>query len=87
MGNGIIVLMYIDDCIIVSPSMPDIDSFVTSMQDGAEKFILTNEGDIDKLLGIKITQLNEKRFKISQPFLIKRIISLLNIDQMSLVQK
>ncbi len=61
--------------------MPDIDSFVESMQNGAENFILTDKGDIDKFLGIKITYLGGKRFKISQPFLIERIVSLLNTDQ------
>ncbi len=54
-GNGIIVLTYVDNCIIVRPSMPDIYSFVESMQNGAENFILDNKGDIDKFLGIEIT--------------------------------
>ena len=42
--------------------------------------MLTNEGDIDKFLGIEINHLDENIFKISQPFLIDRIISFLNID-------
>ena len=41
---------------------------------------MTVEGDINKFLGIEVTQLDKKIFKISQPFPIKRIISLLNID-------
>ena len=45
----------------------DINSFVKSMKDGAENFILTDEGDIDKFLGIEITQLDNTRFKICQP--------------------
>ena len=43
-------------------------------------FVLTEEGNINKFLGIEITQLDDKRFKISQPFLIDRIIYFLNID-------
>ena len=42
--------------------------------------MLTDEGDIDKFLEIEIDHLDEKIFKISQPFLIDRIISFLNID-------
>ena len=76
-----IVLTYVDDCIIVGPSMDNIDSFVKSMKNGPEKFILTDEGDIDKFLGIEITHLDDKRFKIAQPFLIDRIVSLLNLNQ------
>ena len=30
-GNGMIILTYVDDCIIVGPSMTQIDSFVKSM--------------------------------------------------------
>ena len=50
------------------------------MKYGSEKFVLTGEGDINKFLGIEMTQLDDKRFKISQPFLINRILSFLNID-------
>ena len=79
-GNGMIILTYVDDCIIIGPSMDKIDAFVRSMQVGPEKFILTDEGNIDKFLGIEITHLDDKRFKISQPFLIDRIVAYLNID-------
>eukprot|EP00957_Ditylum_brightwellii_P094117 7165481-Ditylum_brightwellii.AAC.1 len=61
--------------------MEIIDSFVTSMKEGNENFILSNEGDINKFLGIEITQLDKNRFKISQPYLIDRIVSLLNLNQ------
>ena len=33
--------------------LKDIDAFVTSMKEGDENFILTDEGDIDKFLGIE----------------------------------
>ena len=79
-GNGMIILTYVDDCIIVGPSMDHIDSLVESMKTGKENFVLTDEGDINKFLGIEITQLDDKRFKVSQPFLIDRIVSFLNID-------
>ena len=59
--------------------MKDIDSFVNSMQTGPENFILTDEGDIDKFLGIDIKQLSENKFEISQPFLIERIVNLLGL--------
>ena len=74
-GKGMIILTYVDDCIIVGPSMKDINGFVESMKSGSENFVLTNEGDINKFLGIEIIQLDDKRFNISQPFLIDRIIS------------
>ena len=47
-----IVLMYVDDFIIVGPCMVDINDTVHSMKQGSEKFVLTDEGDMIKLLGI-----------------------------------
>ena len=60
--------------------MENINRFVDSMKNGDEKFVLTDEGDINKFPGIEITQLDDKRFKISQPYLTDRIISFLKID-------
>ena len=75
-----IILTYVDNCIIVGPSMENINRFVDSMKKGDENFVLTDEGDINKFQEIEITQLNDKRFKISQPYLTDRIIYFLNID-------
>ena len=33
-GNGMIILTYVDDCIIVGPSMENINRFVDSMNNG-----------------------------------------------------
>ena len=52
-----------------------------SMKYGPEIFLLNDRGDINKFLSIKTTQLDEKRFKISQPYLIDRIVSFLCIDK------
>ena len=71
--KGMIVLTYVDDCIIVGTEMKKIDSFVESMKNGKENFDLTDEGDIDKFLGIEIDHLDEKRFEMKQPYLIERI--------------
>ena len=79
-GNGMVTLTYLDDCIIVGPSIDRIDSFVESTKTFKENFVLTDEGDINKFLGIEITQLDDKIFKVSQPFLIDRIVSFLKID-------
>ena len=41
---------------------------------------MTDEGVINKFLSIETSHIDEKIFKVSQPFLIGMIISLLNID-------
>ena len=79
--DGMAVLTYVDDCIIISKSKTAIDELIESLQNGEEKFILTDEGDIDKFLGIEITHFKDGSFEISQPHLINRIIQLLQLDK------
>ena len=60
--------------------MGEINDFVQSMQQGSENFVLTNEGSIYKFLGIEIKHLGKQEFEISQPFLIDRILALLQLE-------
>ncbi len=65
---------------IVGKDMGEIDDFVLSMQHGSENFVLTDEGSIDKFLGIEIKRLGRQEFEISQPFLVDQILSLLQLE-------
>ena len=53
-----IVLTFVDDSIIVGPSMVDIDAFIQSMKNGPNKFVWTDKGYID-------THIDKKIFKVS----------------------
>ena len=59
--------------------MEDIDAFVESMHNGPENFVLTDEGDVNKFLGIEITEHEDSSFELSQPFMIDRILSFLGL--------
>lgn len=78
--NGMIVLCYVDDCIIIGNKMKDINDFVYSMQNGPENFVLTDEGNIDKFLGIEIKDRGLGEFEMCQPHLIDRILSFLELE-------
>jgi hypothetical protein len=78
--DGMIVLTYVDDCIIVGNSMKEIDEFIESMKNGPENFILTDEGDINTFLGVEIKHRNDEVFEMSQPHLIDRILSFLQLE-------
>ena len=80
MKDGMVILVYVDDCIIIGKDMGEIDGFMKSMQRGSENFVLTDEGSIDKFLGIEIKRLGKQEFEISQPFLIDRILVLLQLE-------
>jgi hypothetical protein len=49
------------------------------MQHGKENFILTDEGDINKFLGIEIVHHNPNTFELVQPFLINQILQFLGL--------
>ncbi len=42
-----------DDCIIVSNSMKDINTFGKSLKDGPEEHVLNDEGDINIFFELK----------------------------------
>lgn len=75
-----IILVYVDDCIIISKDSTTIDAIVHSLQNGPEKFELTDEGTMQRYLGVEIKQLDDYSFEMFQPFLIKRIIDYIGID-------
>ena len=61
--------------------MRTVDSVIDSLQTGSEDFELTDEGSIDKYLGVKIDDIDENSFEMSQPFLIRRIIEFLGLEE------
>jgi hypothetical protein len=63
-----IIITYADDCIIVINSMKDINTFITSMKDGPKEYFLTDEGDINKFLGIEMKEITRNKFELLQPF-------------------
>ena len=80
-SKDMVVLVYVDDCILISKNEASIDSFVKSMKNGPENFVFTTEGTMESYLGVNIERLPEKRgFILSQPFLIDRIIEAVNFD-------
>ena len=53
--------------------MKEVNDFVKTLQNGPENFVLTDEGDVEEILGIEIVQLNDPQFILPQPFLNNRI--------------
>ena len=78
--DGMAILTYVDDCIIVGKSMQAINALVHSLQNCEEDFVLTDEGSIDKFLGVEISNRPNGEFEMSQPHLISRIVTFLGLD-------
>ena len=76
-----IILCYVDDCILLSPNKEIIDEFLISLKHGPEQFVFTDEGNIERYLGVEVTRLDDgSGFTMTQPFLIERILQAAEID-------
>ena len=71
-GTDIIVL-YVDDCIIISRSKAEADKIYAELE--RRKFKLTDEGTLEEYLGLQIKHYDDGSFRVSQPMLINRILA------------
>ena len=54
-----VVITYVDDCLIFSPSGSDVAyGLITSLQEGNENFVFTDQGSIETYLGMDIKHQN-----------------------------
>jgi hypothetical protein len=53
---------------------------IQSLHEGDENFVLQDEGLIDKYFGVKIKQLDDSSFELTQPILIEQVTKFLGID-------
>jgi hypothetical protein len=80
MKANMVILVYVDDCILIGKSGDIIKDFVDSLTYGPEKFEFTDEGTMDKYLGVDIQKLDNGEFVLRQPFVIQRVLAALGID-------
>ena len=79
--EGCIILTCVDDCIIIGKSMEIVNSVIESLHVGKEGFKLTDKGILDKYIGVLIEDIDNTSFEMSQPFMIRRIITSLSLDK------
>ena len=77
--NKSILLVYVDDCIIFDPKQSNIDEFIMSLHNGVENFQLTDEGNIKDYLGVELVRHSKESYELHQPYLIQRILDVLDI--------
>ena len=56
-SSDILVLVYVDDCIILNLDQKSIDMFINTLKYGTEIFAFTDEGLLHKYLGVEIERL------------------------------
>ena len=82
--GDLILICYVDDCLIFCRDEKKIDAFVAELH---SKFTLTDEGDVATYLGIDVKKrqrkdglANELEYSLTQPHLTKRIIEFLALS-------
>lgn len=72
-GNAVILVCFVDDCILVGPKAAPLEAIITDLR---RDFLLTEEGELAEYLGIDITRnWTDKSFTLNQTGLIDRIIT------------
>ena len=66
-----IFLCYVDDSIIISPNSKDIESLIKELQ---VNYNVTDKGEIDDYLGVKIHRQENETYTLTQPHLIESIL-------------
>jgi histone deacetylase 1/2 len=72
-----IFLCYVDDSILIDPDPKNIDKVIAEFK--AHKYDVTDEGEIDDYLGVKIERRSDGTIKLSQPHLVDQILEDLNL--------
>ena len=73
-----IILVYVDDMIAISRQNSASEKIVVNLQN--KNYMLTDEGPLTKYLGVDVKHRKQGGFELIQPFLIKRVIDLLKLD-------
>ena len=67
----LIFLHYVDDTLCLSPKSAEVDKFIQDLRD--VNFNVTDEGDINDYLGVKVTKHTDRHFELNQPHIIQQI--------------
>ena len=74
--DGIVLVVYVDDCLMFTPKKERADALVKELE---KRFTIEDEGDITNYLGINITTPEPNTIEMVQPALTERIINTLGL--------
>ncbi len=87
-----IMILYVDDCVVMSKDPRTVDNIVTSLATGQDpdnpkkqfknQYTLTNDGGIQNYLGVEVVKDKKSNsIELKQKFLIERIIQAVGLDK------
>jgi hypothetical protein len=80
-GKDSILLVYVDDCIILQKrGSTATDDLIQSLQEGKEKFSFTDDGGLDKYLGVDVKRHKNGSIELTQTHLMQRFLEVIKLD-------
>ena len=76
--NGIILVVYVDDAILISPYKSLINKEIKSLQ---EEFDLTDDGILKDYLGTRFTRSPDGTIQLTQPKMIERALEIVGFNK------
>ena len=77
--GGVVLLIYVDDCILMSTMDVAIDEAISTLRSSKQNFTIEDEGAVGDFLGVKIDCSDDGMITLTQPQLIDLIIEDLNM--------
>ena len=74
--QNVIMLGYIDDCIMFNPCPQVIDKTIKDLQHSEKKIVIIELGDVSDIMGIEVSSLEDGLIKLSQLYLINSILTI-----------
>lgn len=82
LGKDSIVLVYVDDLVVFQrKGSSATDDLIKNLQEGNEAFVFTDDGDLNKYLGVEIKKHANGSIEMTQPHLIERFLEVIGIDE------
>ena len=79
--NGVIILVYVDDCLFFGKNGQILDEMIEDLK---KEFNLKHERDVGAFLGINIVRNeNDGSFTLKQPYLIKKVLDTVGMSECS----
>ena len=78
--DKVVILIYINDCIMFSPEKSALNQVIKDMHDLPRKFRIKDLGDIKEFLGIQVYCKDDGSITLTQPQLIDSILHDLNFQ-------
>ena len=77
--GGVVLLVYIDNCILMSTTDASIDETISTLRSSKQNFTIEDEGVVGDFLGVKIDCSDDGTITLTQPQLINSIMNDLNM--------